>query len=86
MIGGRLGLRERRTPRPAPRAPSLGEPVWAIVAEFGEDYSTWLSRYEREKQGNAVIVRLWVELQTPAAIRSGNQPASRRIKARSMIR
>lgn len=59
----------------------LVQSEWATVREVGEDYSLWLKRYERIKEGQDVRVEMDVELRTPAMIRSGSLIAERPVSA-----
>ncbi|MCA0447304.1 MAG: hypothetical protein LCH54_13855 [Bacteroidetes bacterium] len=49
----------------------LSQSDWAVVRDFGEKYSVWLTNYKREKKGTWYSVSLTIELRTPSMIRTG---------------
>ena len=53
---------------------------WAKLREVGEDYSVWLTNYQREKIDDTIYISLEIEIRTPAMIRSGSLLKKKRIR------
>ena len=51
---------------------SIESSSWAEVKDFQEDYSLWLSRYSKTRINDSLIVKVLIQLRSPAMLTMGD--------------